>query len=221
MPSSDDRLTRGCTAAAPVPPLSKSDVGVEGVTGDDVLTRLVWLGHNTDAGLRLLWDVHGDLSPTDLARCLEFAWTSGQYGETFVGRTPPNAKLYRLWWYLMFRGATPLLESVSMRRLPETVTVYRGVPAWNRRQARERMVNLAWTTKRDVAEWFASRWLTSDMHVYGRQRIPFIGCAVLPQGAVLAHFDNEESEVVVDFQKIRRVNVSPLMDVNDRQAIEA
>ena len=78
-------------------------------------------------------------------------------------------------------------EQSVFDKLPETITVYRGL------QRNASTEALSWTLDKNVAEWFATRF-NHDGKVIE---------ATIPKKHILAYFDRRnESEVVLDYRKI-------------------
>ena len=83
-------------------------------------------------------------------------------------------------------------EQKQYSALPKEITVYRGI------RGRGRLEALSWTLDIDKAEWFAKRW-NKGGKVYS---------AMVKKEDVLAVFTSRnEDEIVVDFKKLRDVNL--------------
>lgn len=77
--------------------------------------------------------------------------------------------------------------------LPEYVTVYRGVTNYNKRKKRA----LSWTTKREIAEWFANRFNTGTGEIW---------TLTVPKDRILCAFEGRESEVIVNLYGYKDVD---------------
>lgn len=72
--------------------------------------------------------------------------------------------------------------------LPDTVTIYRGVTNFNKKNKKA----LSWSLDREVAVWFANRFETGTGRVWTMR---------VPKERILCYFDGrEEKEVIVDLQ---------------------
>lgn len=123
------------------------------------------------------------LSEQDAASALSFAWTSCE-----APNSDPNLSRREL--LALFRSVAPsvLMDEEELRvyeELPDPVTVYRGVTAYNAKMVK----GLSWTLDRDTAEWFAHRY-GEDGTVYEAQ---------IDKAHIHAVFlSRNESEVIVD-----------------------
>lgn len=101
--------------------------------------------------LTFLKFIYTHLSKTDMSQLLARAWIESE--------TPnQDANVSKAKLISMFKAAdrSSLMDEddlAQLERMSEVVTVYRGVTAHNAKN----VFALSWTTKREVAEWFAHR----------------------------------------------------------------
>lgn len=128
------------------------------------------------------------LDPEDYATELREAWLTTEFPNA-----DPNLTLAEKVRY--FRKADPkLLMSKSdyarFQSLPDEIIVFRGV---NKKGSYK---GLSWTTDKERAEWFASRWEWNSA-VYK---------ATIAKSDVLAYFgERSEEEIVLDSRKLKNV----------------
>lgn len=159
------------------------------LTGDEFEAGHLRLGRNS--GPALLFDCYwrGRIGQPELAAQLPSVWTMAEW---------PLQALSRSMWIEFFR-----LADYAPPAGP--ITLYRGTVSSHAR-------SMAWTTDRDRARWFASRW-----HRFGKlgSRLPYVYAADAPPAAILADIDalqedggRGEREIVVDpalLPKLRRL----------------
>ena len=130
------------------------------------------------------------LSAYDYSTFLGSMWTIVEFPNVDDNITAPE-------FVKIFRRAdrTLLMDEEEQKQysvLPEGITVYRGI------RGRGRLEALSWTLDIDKAEWFAKRW-NKGGKVYS---------AMVKKEDVLAVFTSRnEDEIVVDFKKLRDVNL--------------
>lgn len=128
------------------------------------------------------------LGPEDYASGLREAWLMTEFPNA-----DPNLTLAEKVRY--FRKADPkiLMSKSDYARflsLPDEIVVYRGI---NRKGSYK---GLSWTTDRERAEWFASRWKINSA-VYK---------ATIAKADVLAYFgERDEEEIVLDSRKLKNI----------------
>lgn len=131
---------------------------------------------------------HSAMSAEDYARFLAEMWVLVEFPN--YDRNISTHEFVKL-----FRNANKQLlmgeeEMEYYLRLPNTITVYRGL------QRGATVNGLSWTTSLNTAQWFAERWSASG-EVYSAQ---------INKQDVLAYFSTRgESEIVVDFKKLKNV----------------
>ena len=128
------------------------------------------------------------MSAADYARFLSEMWITVEF--------PNNDKNITAFQFVnLFKKANKQIMMSEedweyYKNLPETVKIYRGI----RDGAKVRA--LSWTTDYQTAHWFANRW-TDDGDVYS---------AEIDKKDILAYFSTRgESEVVVDFKKLKNI----------------
>lgn len=159
----------------------------------DSAMRLFLMVNKTYA-LTLLKHAEPYLSEQDFGQILSTAWMLSE-----APHNDPNLSKQQL--ASMFRSVSPeyLMDEEELRQyraLEDTVTVYRGVTPYNRRNVK----GLSWTLDRERAEWFAHRF-GEDGTVYTAQ---------ISKEYIFAIFNGRnEAEVVVDPKKLENVVVVP------------
>lgn len=149
---------------------------------------------NKTYALTLLKHAEPYLSEQDFGQILSTAWMLSE-----APHNDPNLSKQQL--ASMFRSVSPeyLMDEEELRQyraLEDTVTVYRGVTPYNRRNVK----GLSWTLDRERAEWFAHRFC-EDGTVYTAQ---------ISKEYIFAIFNGRnEAEVVVDPKKLENVVVVP------------
>lgn len=78
--------------------------------------------------------------------------------------------------------------------LEDTLTIYRGV------QEKEYKAGLSWTTNPEIAKYFATRY---KEHGYILE-------TTISKKDIIAAFDSSEDEVIVDYLKIKDVNIQEI-----------
>jgi len=161
------------------------------ICAGDLEETMSLLGNDSGLWVGVL-ELAGPLvAPEQLAASLSWGWT-GSRQRVPAGRLLP-----------LFHAATALRATVPAD-WPDVVTIYRGATAKNERSSRRRMRELAWTTNRLVAAWFAGRFQAAD-------RLPFVGTATVNRDRILAaYLDSDESECVIDPADLAGLTVAPL-----------
>jgi hypothetical protein len=81
-------------------------------------------------------------------------------------------------------------ELTVYNSFPETITIYRGIGQNGKVRA------LSWSTDVNIAEWFSRRWSEDGI----------VMAAEIDKKDILAYFSGRgESEVVVDFKKLKNI----------------
>lgn len=200
-----------------------TDSGITGVRGEDGNVQLLRIAE--DANDRFQWQTHirkklddaqnvfeiynmitkpykltflkfiyPHLSKTDMSQLLARAWIESEAPNQDVNVS--KAKLVS-----MFKAAdrSSLMDEddcAKFEGMDEVVTVYRGVTAYNAKN----ILALSWTTKREVAEWFAHRFGESGT-VYA---------AKIDKAHVYAFFGGRGEEELI-------VNPAYLMNVHEAE----
>ncbi len=129
--------------------------------------------------------VESDLSESDYAEILGMIWTRVEFPNQDVNVSPSEFKDY-------FKKANKKSlmqeeEYEEYEKLPETITVYRGL----QKGATERA--LSWTLDKKVAEWFANRFDYNGEVIEG----------TIDKNYVFAYFDRRnEKEIVLDYTRV-------------------
>jgi ribosomal protein L22 len=88
-------------------------------------------------------------------------------------------------------------ERVRLAKLPEIVTVWRGV------SHKDAVEGLSWTLRRDKAEWFARR------SAHGKK--PLLAKGSIIKSAVFAYFSGrKEAEIVLDPEEVQGEGIERL-----------
>lgn len=83
-------------------------------------------------------------------------------------------------------------EREIIKSLPEQVTIYRGVTAYNNKKKNA----FSWTTDRSVAEWFAKRFDTGTGEIW---------TLTVPKERVLCAFSGSEKELIVNLYRYKNI----------------
>lgn len=132
------------------------------------------------------------LSVEDLSRLLRFAWRSVEFPNQ-----DPNFSHSQL--CQLFKECSKELlmhkeELATYNKLPKTIHIYRGVTSGKKKD----IMSLSWTTDHDMAVWFSKR--------FGNKG--FVCEADIAKEDILAYWDlNNEAEVIVDFKKLKDVQI--------------
>ena len=189
-----------------------ADTLKESVQNGDMYGAISMFGNDSDAGLHLIRAAFPLLNERERATLLSDVWVRGCYGEHAIHA---RGNFTRAMMLDLFRQAG-LLAELARETLGGPRTIYRGVPVRRRRKTTvaDGRRGLAWTTRRDIAAWFAFR----------HQNIgaaPLLIQATAPPSAVLAFFrQRNEDEVIVDSSRlvdVRETTISP----NDCEAVRA
>lgn len=136
--------------------------------------------------------VNNYLSIEDLSRLLRFAWRSVEFPNQ-----DPNFSHSQL--CQLFKECSKELlmhkeELSTYNKLPKTVHIYRGVTSGKKKD----IMSMSWTTDHDIAVWFAKR--------FGEKG--FVCETDIAKEDILAYWDlNNEAEVIVDFKKLKDVQI--------------
>lgn len=136
--------------------------------------------------------VNDYLSIEDLSKLLRFAWRSVEFPNQ-----DPNFSHSQL--CQLFKECSKELlmhkeELATYNKLPKTIHIYRGVTSGKKKD----IMSLSWTTDHDMAVWFSKR--------FGNKG--FVCEADIAKEDILAYWDlNNEAEVIVDFKKLKDVQI--------------
>jgi len=128
----------------------------------------------------------------EYAELLRDAWISTEFPHQM-----PNAKLIQMFAnaeqkYLMTND-----EVKALGILPEVITIYRGL-----QDNKTRHKALSWTTKKDVARWFATRWHNPKSGI-----TPRILASKIKKSDVYMYTDQRnECEVVVNPNRLMKMS---------------
>lgn len=134
--------------------------------------------------LQFLKYVSKYLSDSDLGRVLSISWTRVEY----ISCDTSLSSRTILSWFNRANKDTLMdaEENKVFDSLPETVTIYRGVTAYNRKKKKA----FSWTLSYDTAKWFANRFSTRTGEIWKMS---------IPKARILAYFsDCNEQEVIVN-----------------------
>ena len=136
--------------------------------------------------------VNDYLSIEDLSKLLRFAWRSVE----FPNRDPnfSHSQLCQLFKECSKELLMHKEEWAAYNKLPKTVHIYRGVTSGKKKD----IMSMSWTTDHDIAVWFAKR--------FGEKG--FVCETDIAKEDILAYWDlNNEAEVIVDFKKLKDVQI--------------
>lgn len=136
--------------------------------------------------------VNDYLSIEDLSRLLRFAWRSVE----FPNQDPnfSHSQLCQLFKECPKKLLMHTEELATYNKLPKTIHIYRGVTSGKKKD----IMSLSWTTDHDMAVWFSKR--------FGNKG--FVCEADIAKEDILAYWDlNNEAEVIVDFKKLKDVQI--------------
>lgn len=136
--------------------------------------------------------VNDYLSIEDLSKLLRFAWRSVE----FPNRDPnfSHSQLCQLFKECSKELLMHKEELAAYNKLPKTVHIYRGVTSGKKKD----IMSMSWTTDHDIAVWFAKR--------FGEKG--FVCETDIAKEDILAYWDlNNEAEVIVDFKKLKDVQI--------------
>ena len=132
------------------------------------------------------------LSPEDLSQLLRNTWVRVE----FVSDNPVFTKAQ---FSKLFRKCDPAFlmtadERDMLKRLPDEVTIYRGV-----RKGSKKVKGMSWTTDLKTADFFSRRFM--DGHCRGD-----VYKATIHKSDILACFqERNENEIVVDARRLQRI----------------
>lgn len=136
--------------------------------------------------------VNDYLSIEDLSRMLRFAWRSVE----FPNQDPnfSHSQLCQLFKKCPKKLLMHTEELAAYNKLPKTIHIYRGVTSGKKKD----IMSLSWTTDHDMAVWFSKR--------FGNKG--FVCETDIAKEDILAYWDlNNEAEVIVDFKKLKDVQI--------------
>ena len=136
--------------------------------------------------------VNDYLSIEDLSKLLRFAWRSVE----FPNRDPnfSHSQLCQLFKECSKKLLMQKEELAAYNKLPKIIHIYRGVTSGKKKD----IMSLSWTTDHDMAVWFSKR--------FGNKG--FVCEADIAKEDILAYWDlNNEAEVIVDFKKLKDVQI--------------
>ncbi len=136
--------------------------------------------------------VNDYLSIEDLSRLLRFAWRSVE----FPNQDPnfSHSQLCQLFKECPKKLLMHTEELAAYNKLPKTIHIYRGVTSGKKKD----IMSLSWTTDHDMAVWFSKR--------FGNKG--FVCETDIAKEDILAYWDlNNEAEVIVDFKKLKDVQI--------------
>lgn len=139
-----------------------------------------------------------DIIPTnEYSKCLASVWISTEFPNSDKN-VPPQAIVE------MFSSADPNLlmskhDKIIFDEMPDVIEIYRGTYDKNNTKA------LSWTTDYETARWFATRFDDEG----------YILKAEINKKDVFAFFnDRNESEVVVNYKKIKKFTFEMVMKIS-------
>jgi hypothetical protein len=125
---------------------------------------------------------------------LTYAWTSTEF--------PHQSRVSDLIEMFEKADQSKLMDGVDRQKfdqLPDEITVYRGL-----QDERAKRNGLSWTTKKEIAIWFATRWKSPN----GRLCV-----AVIPKSKVYMYTESRnENEVVLNPKHLKKVRVMGVVD---------
>ena len=136
--------------------------------------------------------VNDYLSIEDLSRLLRFAWRSVE----FPNQDPnfSHSQICQLFKECPKKLLMHTEELAAYNKLPKTIHIYRGVTSGKKKD----IMSLSWTTDHDMAVWFSKR--------FGNKG--FVCETDIAKEDILAYWDlNNEAEVIVDFKKLKDVQI--------------
>ena len=136
--------------------------------------------------------VNDYLSIEDLSKLLRFAWRSVE----FPNRDPnfSHSQLCQLFKECSKKLLMHKEELAAYNKLSKIIHIYRGVTSGKKKD----IMSLSWTTDHDMAVWFSKR--------FGNKG--FVCEADIAKEDILAYWDlNNEAEVIVDFKKLKDVQI--------------
>ena len=136
--------------------------------------------------------VNDYLSVEDLSKLLRFAWRSVE----FPNQDPnfSHSQLCQLFKECPKKLLMHTEELAAYNKLPKTIHIYRGVTSGKKKD----IMSLSWTTDHDMAVWFSKR--------FGNKG--FVCETDIAKEDILAYWDlNNEAEVIVDFKKLKDVQI--------------
>ncbi|MGD9890694.1 MAG: hypothetical protein AB7R89_29630 [Dehalococcoidia bacterium] len=130
------------------------------------------------------WDFD-QINAGTLNRCLAEEWNMVE-APSIEG----TRRLVRL-----FRAADFVTDTPGTERPVEPITIYRGAGLRSKR-------GLSWTTDRDTAVWFATRWDAADRYVFTT--------TIAPRHVLGIFHDRQEREVVISPFGLRAIDETPI-----------
>lgn len=144
------------------------------------------------------------ISMADKIECINFAFQDGRGHYLNYDR-----------WEKILKGYGRQLLAVDLdknfyKRLPEMVTIYRGVSS-------EGINGFSWTLNRKVAKWFAVQ------NIIGESITPLLLKGKVNKSDIITVYDNEEEEIVVFPENVRLTATikTKSNSMNFRQALAA
>lgn len=168
-------------------------MGTDDMTVDEIIDRIFEIGVNSETRLSVMLNLIEDQPAAIVWPVFLRAWPicdATRYQRRDLLRLLRSLSSARD--FFDADGAT------FFDRLPDPVTIYRGC-------SRPRVRGVSWTTDRDVAAGFARG--------HRGIRVPdsVVAQAAVPKEAVFAVFtDRNESEVLVDPRRLRKLRLEPL-----------
>lgn len=145
---------------------------------------------NSPYVLLFLKMIQGFVSPSDMGGALAFSWSMIENISTDCNVT--SKEMVRLFSYAAKESLMTKAERKRLSELPDTVTVFRGVTNYNKKNRHA----LSWTLSRETADWFANRYHKGDGEIWELS---------VPKEHILCYFEGRsEDEVILDMHQLSK-----------------